>query len=92
MAVKKFVNDENLIFLEKFANALKAQSNAKEFEDFTNEFLEKNGIKLKDIAQALSIALTGNAVSPSIFEVLEFLGIQECKQRIQKFLEFRKKQ
>ena len=92
VAVKKFVNDENLIFLEKFANALKAQSNAKEFEDFTNEFLEKNGIKLKDIAQALRIALTGNAVSPSIFEVLEFLGIQECKQRIQKFLEFRKKQ
>ncbi|MCH5336983.1 MAG: glutamate--tRNA ligase [Campylobacter sp.] len=91
VAVKKFINDENLIFLKNYANELKTQNNAKEFEDFTNEFLEKNGIKLKDLAQAIRIALTGGAVSPSIFEVLEFLGVQECKQRIQNFLNFKGK-
>lgn len=90
-AVKKFVNDENLIFLKNYAKELGVQNNAKEFEDFTNEFLEKNKIKLKDLAQAIRISLTGSAVSPSIFEVLEFLGVQECKQRIEKFLEFKGK-
>lgn len=91
-AMNKFIKNENLAFLKNYVDELEAQNSAGEFEDFTNKFLEKNGIKLKDIAQALRIALTGSAVSPSIFEVLEFLGVQECKQRIQKFLELRRKQ
>ncbi len=91
-AIEKFINDENLSFLKAYANELETQSSAKEFEDFTNEFLEKNQIKLKDLAQALRISLTGTSVSPSIFEVLEFLGVKVCKERIQKFLEFKGKQ
>lgn len=42
--------------------------------------LYKNEVKLKDLAQPIRIALTGSAVSPSIFEVLEFLGVNECKK------------
>lgn len=51
----------------------------------------KNEVKLKDLAQPIRIALTGSAVSPSIFEVLEFLGVNECKKRIKKFLDFKGK-
>ncbi|WP_038814576.1 glutamate--tRNA ligase [Campylobacter jejuni] len=85
-AVQKFVNENNLELLQAFANTLKDQKTSKDFEDFTNDFLEKKEAKLKDLAQLIRIALTGSAVSPSIFEVLEFLGANECKKRIENFL------
>ncbi|WHN17941.1 glutamate--tRNA ligase [Campylobacter jejuni] len=90
-AVKKFVNENNLELLQVFANTLKDQKTGKDFEDFTNDFLEKKEAKLKDLAQPIRIALTGSAVSPSIFEVLEFLGVDECKKRIENFLKVRGK-
>lgn len=60
---------------------------AKDFELLTNAFLERENLALKDIAQALRIALTGSAVSPGIYEVLEFLGTNESKARIAAFCE-----
>lgn len=60
---------------------------AKDFELLTNAFLERENLALKDIAQALRIALTGSAVSPGIYEVLEFLGTNESKARIAAFLD-----
>lgn len=90
-AVQKFVNENNLELLQAFANTLKDQKTGKDFEDFTNDFLEKKEAKLKDLAQPIRIALTGSAVSPSIFEVLEFLGVDECKKRIENFLKVRGK-
>lgn len=89
-AMQKFVNEKSLLLLQNYSNELNNQSNAKDFEDFTNEFLQKNDIKLKDLAQTIRIALTGSAVSPSIFEVLEFLGVQKSKDRIQNLLNYKK--
>jgi len=86
-AIKKFINKNNIELLAKFSSQLSNQSSAKEFEDFTNDFLKAHNAKLKDLAQAIRIALTGSAVSPSVFEVLEFLGVPECKKRIEIFLE-----
>ncbi|TQR33882.1 glutamate--tRNA ligase [Campylobacter sp. MIT 99-7217] len=88
-AVQKFINEKSLKLLAFFETELNQQRKAKEFEDFTNEFLQKHEVKLKDLAQPLRIALTGSAVSPSIFEVLEFLGVGECKKRIQKILKIK---
>ncbi|MGH2304859.1 glutamate--tRNA ligase [Campylobacter taeniopygiae] len=85
-AINKFVNEKNLDLLKKYANELTNQSLASDFESFTNEFLQKNDVKLKELAQPIRIALTGTAVSPSIFEVLEFLGVEECKKRMEIFL------
>lgn len=89
-AVQKFISENNLELLQAFASAFKEQKTSKDFEDFTNDFLEKKEAKLKDLAQPIRIALTGSAVSPSIFEVLEFLGVQECKKRIENFLKVRR--
>ncbi|ECR3049421.1 glutamate--tRNA ligase [Campylobacter coli] len=91
-AINKFINESNLLLLQNYANELNEEKSAKDFEEFTNEFLQKNEVKLKDLAQPIRIALTGSAVSPSIFEVLEFLGVNECKKRIEKFLKFKGKQ
>ncbi|ECL2460684.1 glutamate--tRNA ligase [Campylobacter jejuni] len=90
-AVQKFINKNNLELLQAFANTLKDQKTGKDFEDFTNDFLEKKEAKLKDLAQPIRIALTGSVVSPSIFEVLEFLEVDECKKRIENFLKVRGK-
>ncbi|HEC1787307.1 TPA: glutamate--tRNA ligase [Campylobacter lari] len=89
-AVDKFLNVTNLTYLEKYAMVLNEQKNACEFEELTNQFLEENNLKLKDLAQAIRIALTGSSVSPSIFEVLEFLGVQKAKLRIENLLTYMK--
>lgn len=39
--MQKFVNENNLELLQAFANTLKDQKTGKDFEDFTNDFLEK---------------------------------------------------
>lgn len=80
-AVSKFINKESLGLLKEFCENLSTQKKADEFEAFTNTFLESKNAKLKDLAQALRIAITGSSVSPSIFEVLEFIGINELKKR-----------
>lgn len=86
-AVKKFINDDNKLLLSEFANSLgNANMDAKAVEEMTNEFLTQKGKKLKDLAQPIRIAITGSAVSPSIFEVIEFIGLDELKSRIQNFL------
>ncbi|HIJ38644.1 MAG TPA: glutamate--tRNA ligase [Rhodospirillaceae bacterium] len=43
---------------------------------------EAQGLKLGQVAQPLRAALTGRAVSPPVFEVLEILGQEECLARI----------
>jgi len=43
---------------------------------------DSTGIKLGQIAQPLRAALTGAVTSPSIFEVMETLGKEECLGRI----------
>ncbi|TXE85088.1 glutamate--tRNA ligase [Campylobacter peloridis] len=89
-AIDKFLNVTNLVYLEKYAKVLNGQKSACEFEELTNQFLEENNLKLKDLAQAIRIALTGSSVSPSIFEVLEFLGVQKVKLRIENLLNYTK--
>lgn len=86
-AIKKFINDSNKILLDEFAKSLEfKEMDAKAIEEMTNEFLAKKYRKLKDLAQPIRIAITGSAVSPSIFEVIEIIGIDELKSRIQNFL------
>ncbi|AJC85211.1 glutamate--tRNA ligase [Campylobacter peloridis] len=89
-AIDKFLNETNLACLEKYAKVLNEQKSACEFEELTKQFLEENDLKLKDLAQAIRIALTGSSVSPSIFEVLEFLGVQKAKLRIENLLNYTK--
>ncbi len=51
-----------------------------------NGILERYGLKLKDLAQALRVALAGKPVSPPIFDTLFLLGQEEVARRIGKWL------
>ncbi|NLY03887.1 MAG: glutamate--tRNA ligase [Campylobacter sp.] len=90
-AYKKFIKAESLELLVKFSEIFGDENlDAKGYEEITMKFLDKQNMKLKDIAQPLRIAITGNSVSPGIFEVIEVIGIKELKKRIEKLLEFSK--
>ncbi len=51
-------------------------------EAATKTWVEASGLKLKDVAMALRVALTGSNVSPPIFDVLDVLGRDEALARI----------
>ena len=43
-------------------------------EAAVNAWLEKDGLKLKDVAQPARVALTGKTASPGLYEMMEVLG------------------
>jgi glutamyl-tRNA synthetase len=60
----------------------------KTLEGYLRDLAEKSGIKLKNIAQAIRIALTGKTVSPGLFEIMRVLGKERVEKRLKKALEF----
>jgi glutamyl-tRNA synthetase len=48
--------------------------------------LEQHGLKLKDLAQALRVALCGKPVSPPIFDTLYLIGREEVLRRLERWL------
>ncbi|MDD2384213.1 MAG: glutamate--tRNA ligase [Sulfurospirillaceae bacterium] len=92
-AVAKFLSGNAMDILEMYLQALHKEStieNASAFEQFTKAFLEEKGLKLKDLAQSIRIAMVGSAVSPSIFEILAIIGYDKVKQRIQKLISYKR--
>ncbi len=54
-------------------------------EEVVRTFAEETGAKLGKVAQPLRAALTGRAVSPPVFDVLEVLGRDEALARIKDY-------
>lgn len=87
-AATKFLNAESKQILGDLKQRLATLS------DFTEETLkacaeqllaEKN-IKLKDLAQPLRVALTGNTISPGIYELVTILGKERVMTRLARAL------
>lgn len=65
-----------------------------ELEDFTQDNIEKifmnivneKGLKLGQVAQPVRVAITGNTVSPGIYEVLEIVGKDKTLKRLRRIL------
>ncbi len=55
-----------------------------DYEREIKAFCHSQDILLKDIAQPLRFLLTGSLVSPSLFELMEILGLEEVRKRLQK--------
>jgi glutamyl-tRNA synthetase len=51
-----------------------------------NAILERHGLKLKDLAQALRVAICGKPVSPPIFDTLYLVGRDEVLARLERWL------
>ncbi len=83
-ADEKFLRPEVLEILEDLLSALKGTTGfaQEELEKTFSTFLERHQIKLGTVAQPLRVTLTGRAVSPGIFEIMEVLGQEMVIKRL----------
>lgn len=83
-AKAKFITDKTKPSLEAVLSELSA------IDDFTVEniekavlkVVEKENTKLGSVAQPVRVALTGNTVSPGIYEVIEIIGKERTLKRL----------
>lgn len=85
-AKERFLNEKSLPYLVELKDAIISLENfiAAEIEKVFISLVEKHNIKLGDIAQPVRVAITGNTVSPGIFEVLEIVGKEKTLKRLEK--------
>jgi len=81
---QKMLTAETKTVLVKVREFLAGQAvyAAHPLEAATKTWVESAGLKLKDVAMGLRVALTGSNVSPPIFDVLDVLGKDESLARI----------
>ncbi len=83
-ARSKFLTPEQAPQLEALAETLAKVDpfQASNIEQAVNGYLDTNHLHIKVIAQPARVALTGKAVSPGLFEMLEVLGRDEAIARL----------
>ena len=86
---KKFLIPEIKPLLKKIAEDLKdLPLEEKKLEEYFRNLAEESGIKLKNIAQAVRVALTGKTVSPGLFEIIKVLRKERVEKRLKKAIDF----
>lgn len=91
-AAQKFLTPAMVPILETLTQRF---SSAGEFSKATLEgifkaVLEESGLKMGQLAQPVRVALTGRAVSPGIFEVIDLLGQEATLLRLRRAVELSK--
>ena len=81
---KNIFENEEIEFLELF---IKSFSNCKiesksEMENHFNKWLSQENIKMKQIGKPLRLSLTGKGSSIDLISILDVLGVEEIKNRI----------
>lgn len=81
---EKLLTPESLSWVDEVLSRLKSLPDFTEAatEQAVRETAENLGQKLGNLAQPLRVLLTGSAISPSIFEVMEILGREETVRRL----------
>ena len=87
-AKNKFLTDESKPLLEKVVAGLTAldEFSAENIETLFKKIVEEEGLKLGKLAQPVRVALTGNTVSPGIYDVILLLGKDECLKRLKEIV------
>lgn len=87
-AVKALLTSDALSTLKIYAAEIKNLSSwtAENLEAIARQCAETQGIKLGQLAQPLRAATTGKTVSPPIFQVLEILGPDLTRRRLNQVL------
>lgn len=80
----KSITDDTLALLARLTVRLQNATDwtAGTTEETVRSFAEDEGLKLGKVAQPLRSALTGRAVSPGVFDVMETLGREETLARL----------
>lgn len=90
-AVEKTLKKDDNAGLKTLAGVREVLSNvddwsATSLHDVVNQFVETSGHQLGKVAQPIRVAISGNTVSPPIFESLALLGKVETMLRIDRCL------
>jgi glutamyl-tRNA synthetase len=82
----KFLNDKSLPYLVELREYLVSLTDfsAAELEKVFKAMVEKEGMKLGNLAQPVRVAITGGTESPGIFEVIEIVGKEKTLKRLEK--------
>jgi glutamyl-tRNA synthetase len=85
-AKEKFLNEKSRDLLIELKDSLQHvnEFSHQELERVFKSVVEKHGVKLKDLAQPVRVAMTGGTESPGIFEVLEIVGKEKMLRRLEK--------
>ncbi len=88
-AKEKFINEKTKPLLEDVRRGLEGVEDfrAEEIERVFMSIVERHKTKLGKVAQPVRVAITGNTVSPGIFEVLEIVGKERAIMRLQRAIE-----
>jgi len=85
-AKEKFLNEKSRGLLTELKDGLDSLPGFSHegLEKAFKSVVEKHGVKLKDLAQPVRVAMTGGTESPGIFEVLEIVGKEKTIRRLEK--------
>ena len=59
--------------------------------NITKQYVEENGLKLKDVIHPLRLMITGKSVGAGMFETMEILEKDKCIERLDYFIELKTK-
>lgn len=76
------IEKEKAVKIQEFISSVNKKQN---LHDEFKVFLEKNGIKFKDLGPAFRAMLIGTASSIGVFEIVSVIGFEEAKKRILSF-------
>lgn len=87
-ALKKYWKDNTKSYLAEYRSELEnsIDFNAENAEFLLRQIADKIGIQAAKIIHPVRIVLTGFAVSPGLFEMMEVLGKETCLRRLDKGL------
>jgi glutamyl-tRNA synthetase len=85
-ARSKFLTPDIAPMLEILIKKLEAieSFNKESLEMVFKEVMDEMGLKMKNVAQPVRVALTGGTASPGIFEVLQVLGSERVLNRLKR--------
>jgi glutamyl-tRNA synthetase len=89
-AAAKFLTPETAPLLAKLVQTLESLPtfDAASIEQVFQQLLVESGLKLGAVAQPARVALTGDTVSPGIYEVMAILGRERVRDRLRQAMEW----
>ena len=79
----KFITKQSCEVLKLFSEVINLlPSDSTSFQTFINEWLVEQQLTMKDLGVPLRIVLTGSKNAPAIFDLIQSLGFDEVKSRI----------
>jgi glutamyl-tRNA synthetase len=84
-SVKKFIKESTFEMLQNYIALLESNSEVvgvDNIENFTKPFINENGYKFPQLFQPIRLSLTGGTVAPSVYDLIDIIGIEETIVRI----------